>query len=67
MNKKNFINIEQLEWVCADCGIKWGKRDKTGTSATWHIGTCGVCGHEKAVTEPRDFRYLKEGWENEQN
>lgn len=25
--------------------------------ATWHEGTCDICGLRKAVTEPRDFGY----------
>ena len=27
--------------------------------ATWHIGRCDICADETAVTEPRDFGYLK--------
>lgn len=55
--------MNQPDWVCHDCGTKYG-RGECGI-ATWHTDTCGVCGKETAVTEPRDYGYLKEGWENE--
>lgn len=51
---------EYPDWVCADCGEKYGRRE-VGV-ATWHIDTCGLCGSECMVTEPRDFGHLKEGW-----
>ncbi len=46
------------EWICADCGAKHGNR--TQGVATWHEGTCGICGEKKPVTEPRDYGHLKE-------
>ena len=45
--------------ICLDCGTKHG-RHRVGM-ATWHHGTCDVCGKEADVTEPRDFGHLKEG------
>ena len=30
--------------------------------ACWHVGTCGICGIEASVTEPRDFGHLQTGW-----
>lgn len=30
-----------------------------GHIATWHMGICPCCGHLRAVTQPRDFRYPK--------
>jgi len=54
---------EYPECVCADCGKAYGNRE-CGIS-TWHNGTCGVCGKEAAVTEPRDFGHLNAGWEKE--
>jgi hypothetical protein len=50
----------QPVWVCSDCGDLYGRRPM-GT-ATFHEGTCEVCGEIKSVTEPRDFGYLKPEW-----
>ena len=47
--------------ICADCGDKYG--NKPCGIATWHVGLCEICKRLTAVTEPRDFGYLKEGWE----
>lgn len=43
-------------WCCDDCGYKHGRR-RAGI-ATWHAGTCDVCGEKKNVTEPRDFGHF---------
>jgi len=51
---------EQPGWVCMQCGSKYGHR--LPRMATWHKDTCSVCKRETAVTEPRDFGYLKEEW-----
>lgn len=48
------------QWVCLDCGNKYGNRK--GGLCTVHHGTCGVCGKDKIVTEPRDFGHLKPEW-----
>ena len=50
----------QPVWVCSDCGDLYGRKPM-GT-ATFHEGTCEVCGEIKSVTEPRDFGYLKPEW-----
>ena len=50
-------------WVCLPCGNKWGHGYPEGHVCTVHVGTCGVCGAERGVTEPRDFGHLKPGWE----
>lgn len=42
-------------WICADCGLKFGKRRPLW--ATWHTGRCGWCDETASVTEPRDFGY----------
>lgn len=47
-------------WVCSSCGAKYGRR-RCGT-ACWHVGTCGICGIEASVTEPRDFGHLQADW-----
>jgi len=43
------------EWVCGDCGNKYGKWSVG--SSTWHEGICEVCNKEKPVTSPRDYGY----------
>jgi len=62
--KKIVIDPEQPTWVCHKCGVKYGSF-RCGI-ATWHNDTCGVCGKEAAVTEPRDFGYLLAGWKQRQ-
>ncbi|MDR0274103.1 MAG: hypothetical protein LBI48_01945 [Burkholderiaceae bacterium] len=52
-------------WVCADCGRKYGHR--VPDVATWHEDTCGVCGKQTAVSEPRDFGHLRDDWVNERS
>lgn len=49
-------------WICADCGKAHGRRPEGNRYATWHPDTCGVCGREGMVTEPRDYGHLREGW-----
>ena len=49
----------QADVVCTECGEKYGKYS-VGCSSTW-MGTCGVCGEEKRVTEVRDWGYLTRG------
>ena len=49
------------EWICSECGAKWGMRP--AGRCTIHQDTCGMCGEERMVTEPRDYGHLKEGWE----
>ena len=48
-------------WICNPCGTTHGNRE--AGVATWHIGTCCVCGmKDVSVTEPRDFGHLKSSW-----
>lgn len=50
--------------VCFACGEKWGRNKKFHDhGCTVHFDTCGICGDERPVTEPRDFGHLKPGWE----
>jgi hypothetical protein len=55
----------QPAWVCESCGTEWGHKE-CGL-ATWHYGDeCGVCGdRDVPVTEPRDFGFLRAGWQLE--
>lgn len=41
--------------ICVDCGNRYG-RPRFGV-ATFYPGTCGWCGGDKIVTEPRDYCY----------
>ncbi len=50
-------------WICSPCGSKYGRRE-CGI-ATWHTDECDVCGEHRAVTEPRDYGHLKDGWQKE--
>ncbi len=47
--------------ICGPCGAKYGRGD-TNPYATWHEGTCDLCGSEAPLTEPRDFGHLKPNW-----
>jgi hypothetical protein len=46
--------------ICVPCGNRYGK-PRSGV-ATFYVGTCGWCGMETIVTEPRDYCYPK--WSN---
>jgi hypothetical protein len=52
--------------ICSSCGSRWGRRlwnrDRV---ASWHVGTCDICGIEASVTQPRDFGHLHDGWQDE--
>jgi hypothetical protein len=50
-------------WVCSPCGETWGRRP-VNPHATWHPDTCGLCGRETEVTEPRDYGHLRAGWQD---
>lgn len=54
--------MEYPVWVCTPCGQKYG-RAAVGV-ATWHMGTCDVCGEKAGVTEPRDYGHLKDNWKD---
>lgn len=41
--------------ICPPCGRKHGK--PRGSCATFYPGTCGWCGADTIVTEPRDYGY----------
>lgn len=49
------------EWVCSSCGSAYGR--KQAGICTIHYGTCGVCGRDEMVTEPRDWGHLRDGWQ----
>lgn len=63
------VSAQQPEWVCDDCGQKWGRWYDNGSyfgppkhCATYHVNRCEVCGQEKPVTEARDYGFLRKGW-----
>jgi hypothetical protein len=47
-------------WICRPCGEAHGRGMPAHHVSTWHMDTCGVCGRRAEVSEPRDFRHLKE-------
>ena len=55
---------EYPRWICSDCGIKYGGRKFVPWThlGTWHHEKCDICGSVEAVTQPRDYGHLKEGW-----
>jgi hypothetical protein len=61
---KRTITQHQPSWVCQHCGKKYGQKPREGVS-TWHYGECNVCHNHASVTEPRDFGYLKQGWQSQ--
>jgi len=48
------LTLDDLAWVCWGCGMDLPEAKHPGV-ATWHDGTCDVCGKKTSVTEPRDF------------
>lgn len=51
------MSPRSVNWICHACAIKSGARVIPNHVATYHIDTCGVCGEEVIVTEPRDYRW----------
>lgn len=47
-------------WICIDCGKKYGRWNEMAM-ATFHHGTCGWCGEEGSITEPRDYGWPRFG------
>lgn len=63
-NHNRTMTTQYPTWICWHCGDKYGNRP-CGV-ATWHPDTCDICGLEDvAVTEPRDFGHLRDGWQNQ--
>ena len=48
--------------ICRQCGEHYG--DRRPTMITVYAGTCGICGVDGHVTEPRDYGHLRSGWQN---
>jgi hypothetical protein len=55
---KDMIDETYPKWICGTCGETYGTH-AVGV-ATWHEGTCGICGRVTGVTEPRDYGHLRE-------
>jgi hypothetical protein len=59
-NPKLARTLRNARWVCEPCGLSYG--DYRAGSSTFHVGPCDVCkGQTVAVTEARDFGYLRRG------
>lgn len=43
-------------WICKECAYKLGYPQMSMLS-TYHIGSCGWCKKQTAVTQPRDYGY----------
>lgn len=56
---------EYPSWICRPCGLKYGRGLPAGHTCTFHGGTCDVCGHAGAVTQPRDYGHLRPEWKDE--
>ena len=64
---KLIFHKDYPDWICNDCGRTYGKRPEGNPyGATYHVGTCDICGEEKEVTEPRDFGHMRKGWKPEE-
>jgi hypothetical protein len=60
--RDDMMALTQPEWVCADCGEKYGRRPGATGTSTWHMDECGVCKRQAHCTQPRDFGYLRREW-----
>ena len=47
------------DWICAPCGQAHGRGWPEGHVATFHAGTCDICGQSASVSEPRDYGHLR--------
>ena len=47
------------DWICHQCGRKHGRGWPKDHVATFHAGTCDICGQSASVTEPRDYGHLR--------
>jgi len=47
------------DWICQACGYEHGRFPRMERMATWHEGTCDICGTRGPVSEPRDFGHLR--------
>jgi hypothetical protein len=63
------IDARQPDWVCRDCGGKWGLWWDEGRYSgppthcvIFRPGTCSVCKKKAGVTEACNYGCLKEGW-----
>ena len=44
-------------WICAPCALRAGAAYIPGHCSTFHTDVCGVCRRRGTVTEPRDFAW----------
>ena len=59
------VDDTQPKQVCRSCGLTYGTgiNRVAGIASSVSPGECGVCGNHTSVTEPRDFGYLRRGWQ----
>ena len=44
-------------WICNECAKSNRGYMPKDHIATYHLGKCGWCNQQNAVTEPRDWKY----------
>lgn len=59
LSENLLTRLLRADVVCKECGDRYGKYS-VGCSSTW-MGTCGVCGEHRPITEVRDWGYLSKG------
>ena len=57
MTKQLNESLETAQYVCKDCGIKYGT-ERDGLE-TYHIGECDVCGKLRELCHVRRYNYLR--------
>lgn len=59
--EQNLKPIEYPQWICYECGIKYGnkniKDDSRRTMITFHENLCSWCDQMKSVCHPRAYGY----------
>ena len=57
MTKQLNEALETAEYVCQDCGIKYGT--ETEGIETYHLGECDVCKKSRQLCHVRRYNYLR--------
>jgi len=57
--KKELLNkIKEAEYVCHECGCKYGEAPTGDIIYTAHEDNCDICGENKSLAHIRLYRYL---------
>lgn len=49
--------MPRVAWICGACVANLGGGNIPNHVGTFHVGECGVCKRQRAVTEPRDYAW----------